>query len=103
MGSVKGYLRICLYFDKAKMKDFLTDFIIFSDSMQKDKVPLSDIEEVLKSEIDFDFAKEYADCADKATSEEGNYNIIRSKHRRQSLLRASIRRLEERRRLGLLH
>ena len=103
MTVLVGYLRVCLYFDKSKMKDFLTDFIMFSDSMQKNKVSLSDIEEVLKSEIDFDFAKEYADCANKATSEEGNYNSIRSNHRRQSLLQASIRRLEERKRLGLLH
>lgn len=102
MTVLVGYLRVCLYFDKSKMKDFLTDFILFSDSMQKDKVSLSDIEEVLKSEIDFDFAKEYADCAEKATAEEGNYNSIRSKQRQQSLLQASIRRLEERRRLGLL-
>ena len=103
MTVLVGYLRVCLYFDKSKMKDFLTDFIVFSDSMQKEKVLLSDIEEVLKSEIDFDFAKEYADCANKATAEEENYNSIRSKQRQQSLLQASIRRLEERRRLGLLH
>ena len=103
MTVLMGYLRVCLYFDKSKMKDFLTDFIVFSDSMQKEKVLLSDIEEVLKSEIDFDFAKEYADCANKATAEEENYNSIRSKQRRQSLLQTSIRMIEERKRLGLLH
>ena len=103
MTVLMGYLRVCLYFDKSKMKDFLTDFIVFSDSMQKEKVLLSDIEEVLKSEIDFDFAKEYANCANKATAEEENYNSIRSNQRRQSLLQTSIRMLEERKRLGLLH
>lgn len=103
MTVLMGYLRVCLYFDKSKMKDFLTDFIMFSDSMQKEKVLLSDIEEVLKSEIDFDFAKEYADCANKATAEDKNYNSIRIKQRRQSLLQTSIRMIEERKRLGLLH
>ena len=102
MTMLMGYLRVCLYFDKNKLQDFLTDFIVFSDSMIKEKILLSDIESILKDEVDFDFAKEYERCAEKATAEEGNYNGIRSEHRKEGLFQASIRRLEERRRMNLL-